>query len=157
MSSNTGFVNVSSAHFPTVITKDHNINGHINTVYIIHTATIEEDYNGINFVGKCFYDTNGCNCSCSFFARSSFCRHVILYRIHHNLPVVDVDVIEVKLLNNYSPISGDAELINPERRETERPPSPEIPIESNQELQCRGKLSKAARFNRAIDVRREFA
>ena len=40
-SSNTGFVNVSSAHFPTVITKDHNINGHINTVYIIHTATIE--------------------------------------------------------------------------------------------------------------------
>ena len=61
---------------------------------------IKETYNS----GENTYEVDGKSCTCSTFAQFLYCRHIVLYRVEHSLPVFSLESVHPSFLKQ--PVGG---------------------------------------------------
>ena len=120
---------------------------------LVSNSLIVESFRGKYFVGERRYRTNGSGCSCSYFSRNLFCRHIIMYRIWRELPIIDIDTIDKRLLKDGSNNDDDNRTTDSVVSRPSSPGSESVHTEED----APSSMSRAEKYNKAIDIGREIA
>ena len=120
---------------------------------LLDDGKIKETYKS----GDNSYEVDGKSCTCSTFAQYFYCRHIVLYRTRHSLPLFDVHYFHPSLHKNSEVTPRPHISAGREDEEDNSPPSPGLAMMMEEAANKKKTRTQAKKFNEGFDVGKGLA